>query len=406
MERFNFNKEQNSAEDFTKNKSRLVEDSSEMERKEKIEDIQNKEREFLGRIKEYARNAFHSIYREYEKNFKKTLRAVTLATILSIPIGEKAFAEREEKLSKESTVAMVQIDKEAIKEDVEMQKSIIEQKELIKEKYDQKIFIGEGFSLEELQDFKDALEEIKTFSPDKFNELKIILVKADTDLFSMKAILNFCEKFDTIKDIELKRDLDKKSDNIGFIKELLRLEEEINAQDKTNIDNYDLIICNHKKKIKKDLIKRDRFMDWYTVRVSGGVASIQEKDSYKNTYIHELSHLITLNDKSIYKELADKFKEINKKTDGHIMTVFIESMNVCIKRYPGFVSVFAGEGGQGGIIPRYPYEYKYNERNNTYEDTAETLTYMINDYHYADDDPIVQEKIEAIKNFLNEKTND
>src|SRR3989344_4739201 len=88
--------------------------------------------------------------------------------------------------------------KEIIKKDAEAQKSIEEQKELIKEKYDQEIFIGEGFSLEELQNFKDALKEIKTFSPDKFNELKIILVKADTDLFSMKAILNFCEKFDTI----------------------------------------------------------------------------------------------------------------------------------------------------------------------------------------------------------------
>ena len=150
----------------------------------------------------------------------------------------------------------------------------------------------------------------------------------------------------------------------------------------------------------------DRFIDRYIVRVSGGISSIQEKDSYKNTYIHELSHLITLNNKSIYKELADKFKEINKKTDGHIMTVFIESMNVCIKRYPGFVSLHAGVGGQGDIIPCYPYEYKYNERNNTYEDTAETLTYMIKDYHYADDDPIVQEKIKAIKDFLNEKTND
>ena len=405
MERFNFNKEQNSAKDFTKNKSGLVEDGGGIEKIEKIKAIQNEEKEFLGRIKEYARNAFHSIYSKYEKNFKKTLRVATLVTILSIPVGEKAFAEREE-FAKESTVATAQIDQETIKEDTEAQKSIAEQKELIKEKYDQEIFIGEGFCIEELQDFEDALKKVKEFTPENFEKLKIILVKADTDLFSMKAIPNFCEKLNTIKDIELKRDLDKKSDNIGFIKELLRLEEEINAQDKTNIDNYDLIICNHKKKIKKDLIKRDRFMDWYTVRVSGGVASIQEKDSYKNTYIHELSHLITLNDKSIYKELADKFKEINKKTDGHIMTVFIESMNVCIKRYPGFVSVFAGEGGQGGIIPRYPYEYKYNERNNTYEDTAETLTYMIKDYHYADDDPIVQEKIKAIKDFLNEKTND
>ena len=73
MERFNFNKEQNSAEDFTKNKSGLVEDGSEMERKEKIEDIQNEEREFLGGIKEYARNAFHFIYSKYEKNFARIL---------------------------------------------------------------------------------------------------------------------------------------------------------------------------------------------------------------------------------------------------------------------------------------------------------------------------------------------
>ena len=397
MERFNFNKEQNSAEDFTKIKSGLVEDGSEMERKEKIEDIQNEEREFLGGIKEYARNAFHFIYSKYEKNFKKTLRAVTLATILLIPIGEKAFAEREE-FAKESTVATAQIDQETIKEDTEAQKSIAEQKELIKEKYDQKIFIGEGFSLEELQDFEDALKKVKEFTPENFEKLKIILVKADTDLFSMKAIPNFCEKFDTIKDIELKIDPDKKSDNIDFIKELLRLEKENNAQDKTNIDYYDVIICSHKK-IIKDLMESDTY-------TASTVDGIQSKYMYKNTYIHELSHLITLNDKSVYKELADKFKEINKKIDGHIMTVFIESMNGYIKRYPGFVSAYAGEGGQGGMMLVYPYEYKYKERNNVYEDTAETLTYMINDYHYADDDPIVQEKIKAIKDFLNEKTND
>ena len=107
----------------------------------------------------------------------------------------------------------------------------------------------------------------------------------------------------------------------------------------------------------------------------------------------------------MYKELSDKFKEINKKIDGHRITVFVENMN-SIKRYPGFVSLYAGVGGQGDLITHYPYEYKYKERNNVYEDTAETLTYMINDYHYADDDPIVQEKIKAIKDFLNEKTND
>src|SRR3989344_467310 len=253
MERFNFNKEQNSAEDFTKNKSGLVEDGSEMERKEKIEDIQNEEREFLGGIKEYARNAFHFIYSKYEKNFKKTLRAVALATILLIPVGEKAFAEREEKLSKEPTVSMVQIDKEAIKEDTEAQKSITEQKELIKEKYGQEIFIGEGFSLEELQDFEDALEEIKTFSPDKFNELKIILVKADNNLlFNMKSMPNFCEKFDTIKNIESKIDPDKKSNNIDFITELLTLEKENDTQYKTDTNDYDVIICSNKKRIKTD----------------------------------------------------------------------------------------------------------------------------------------------------------
>ena len=397
MERFNFNKEQNSAEDFTENKSGLVEDGGGIEKIEKIKAIQNEEKEFLGRIKEYARNAFHFIYSKYEKNFKKTLRAVTLATILLIPIGEKAFAEREE-FAKESTVATAQIDQETIKEDTEAQKSIAGQKELIKEKYDQKIFIGEGFSLEELQDFEDALKKVKEFTPENFEKLKIILIKADNSLLSlvffMKSMPNFCEKFDTIKDIELKID----SDNTDFMRILLRLEEKNNAQDKTNIDYYDVIICSHKK-IIKDLMESDTY-------TASTVDGIQSKYMYKNTYIHELSHLITLNDKSVYKELADKFKEINKKTDGHIMTVFIESMNVCIKRYPGFVSVFAGEGGQGGIIPRYPYEYKYNERNNTYEDTAETLTYMIKDYHYADDDPIVQEKIKAIKDFLNEKTND
>ena len=397
MEKLNFNKKQNSAEDFTENKSESAEDIGGIEKKEKIEAIQE-EREFLGGIKEYARNAFHSLRNLRKENFKKTLRAVALATILLIPVGEKAFAEREEKLSKEPTVATAQIDQEAIKEDAEIQKSITEQKELIKEKYGQEIFIGEGFSLEELQDFEDALEKIKIFSPDKFSELKIILVKADNPLFYMKSIPNFCEKFDIIKDIELKIDTDKKSKNIGFIIELLTLEKENKTQNKTNIDDYDVIICSNKKRIK-DLIER---RGTYT---ASAVSGIQEKDAYKNIYIHELSHLITLNDESMYKELDDKFKEINKKIDGHRITVFVESMN-SIERYPGFVSIYAGVGGQGGMSLDYPYEYKYNERNNTYEDVAETLAYMISDYHYADDDPIVQKKIEAIKDFLNEKTND
>ena len=324
-----------------------------------------------------------------------------MATILLIPVGEKAFAEREEKLSKEPTVSMVQIDQEVIKEDTEAQKSITEQKELIKEKYDQEIFIGEGFSLEELQDFEDALKKVKEFAPKKFEKLKIILVKADNNLvFNMKSMPNSCEKFDTIKDIELKIDPDKKSENIDFITELLTLEKENDTQHKTDTNDYDVIICSHKKRIKKDLIKSDTYRN-----TAFAVSLIQEKDIYKNTYIHELSHLITLNNNSMYKELADKFKEINKKIYGYRITVFVESIN-SIKRYPGFVSVYAGVGGQGGVVPRYPYEYKYNERNNTYEDTAETLTYMIKDYHYADEDPIVQEKIKAIKNFLNEKTND
>ena len=40
MEKLNFNKKQNSAEDFTENKSELAEDSGGIERKEKIEAIQ------------------------------------------------------------------------------------------------------------------------------------------------------------------------------------------------------------------------------------------------------------------------------------------------------------------------------------------------------------------------------
>src|SRR3989338_6859284 len=113
MEKLNFNKEQNSVEDFTENKSESAEDGGGIEKIEKIEDIQNKEREFLDKIKEYARNAFH--FTRKIENFKKTLRAVALATILSIPVGEKVFAEREE-FAKESTVATEQRDQEIIKE--------------------------------------------------------------------------------------------------------------------------------------------------------------------------------------------------------------------------------------------------------------------------------------------------
>ena len=96
------------------------------------------------------------------------------------------------------------------------------------------------------------------------------------------------------------------------------------------------------------------------------------------------------------KDICRKNSRLIRSNRKYIRTTFILENN--IERYSGFVSDYAA------TIPMNPDARRYKLHNT--EDTAETLTYMINDYHYADDDPIVQKKIEAIKNFLNKKTND
>lgn len=71
--------------------------------KEKIETIQNEEKKFFRKVTESARYFFHIALKE---NFKKALRTIALATVLSVPVGEKVFEDRENK----EVVAGVMID--------------------------------------------------------------------------------------------------------------------------------------------------------------------------------------------------------------------------------------------------------------------------------------------------------
>ena len=434
MERFNFNKEQNKIKNFTENKSESVEDGGGIE---KIKAIQNEEKEFLGGIKEYARNAFHFVHKNYKENFKKTLRAVALATILSIPIGEKAFAEREG-FVRESTTVIAEIDKEIKRfeqlqqpQDAELFKTIIEQKQILKEKYNADIIEDNSeYTLEELQDFEKALEKVQNFAPKKFEKLKIILLKDHGSGFfeaGMKVFPNLTTQPNILEESKNKFRPNYKKDLFEFKQKILEIDETekqkqnwgkwellelkslksnraLNFLDKLMVleddceygtraadqNNYDIILSCDKKNAEKFLEEKE------------GVAEIiswsQTKDFYKEMFIHEISHLITLNNHDEHKELADKFDKINKKIPKKQKNKIIVDLENNIERYSGFVSDYAA------TIPMNPDARRYKLHNT--EDTAETLTYMINDYHYADDDPIVQEKIEAIKNFLNEKTND
>lgn len=357
-----------------------------------IEALQTEEKGFLSKIRKSAQDVFHFTPKE---NFKKIMRTFALATVLLAPVGEKAFAERAEG-PKEQTVAMAQLDQGVVKEDFETQEAITRQREIIKEKYDTEI-IGDNleYTLEELKDFEDALEKVQNFAPEKFAELKIVLVKANTLLFDMKVCVNLCEELNTIEDI--------KSNNNGFdlLLALLKLEKD---NEDTIDEGYDVVIIGSDKKELEKEAESNRYKD--RINIASSVTNIHKKDMYKDILIHELSHLLTLNDTDMYEKLSDEFKNIDREIkSSKIIKHSVDSKNN-LDRYQGFVSAYAGVGGQGGLMYGYSDEYEYHEGMNMYEDTAETINYMINDYHYADYDPIVQEKIKVLKNFLNENSNE
>ncbi|MBT4731096.1 hypothetical protein HOB87_03920 [Candidatus Woesearchaeota archaeon] len=371
------------------------EDVADIEKEKDIEALQTEEKGFLGKIKESERDVFHFSPRE---NFKKAMRTVALATVLLAPVGEKAFAERTES-PKEQTVAMAQLDQESgqleKEDDLESLDPITEQREIIKAKYDAEI-IGDNseYTLEELQDFEDALEKVQEFAPEKYDELKIVLMKSGFSLFPrMIAFPNIC---DDLEKIEVVANM-KKHVKVRFDGESKIFDEMINLRDDNeNIkNNYDIIFGQDKKVSYKDKGEDEEML-------SSDFATIP-KDYYKNTYTHEIGHLITMNNDDNFSILSDKFSKINKKIPEIAEEIFkIDSTELenklldsktKIVRILGFVSIYAGGN------------YNNGERKIP-EDIAETFTYMVNDYHYADYDPIVQEKVKVLQEFLNEKSNE
>lgn len=364
---------------------------TEIEKKE-IENVNFEEKKFFRKVKEYAKDIFHFATKE---NFEKALRIVALAAVLSAPVGEKAFAERE--VNQEQTVVVAVEQQNLIDKKINEFKEIIKKIDSLKEEYGVE-FVGRDseFTLEELQDFDEALEKVQEFAPKQFSELKIVFARG-VSFSGMQVFPNVSEKLDWIKDTILSY---QGKDNDKPLRKMLNLQAllykfQYNAQDKIDTKYntaYDIILTSYGKIEKPNTIPKT---------VCGTSKNIR-----KSIYIHELSHLITINNPSIFEELSEnlseEFKRINKKIKNSKLTIYsINSMDN-IKRYSGFVSAYAGKGDN----LFYSSEYEYKESNTVYEDVAETMTYMINDYHFADDDEFVQEKIKAIKEFLSKKSND
>jgi len=357
-----------------------------------IESIQTEEKGFLSKVKESAQDVFHFKPKE---GFKKAMRTVALATVLLAPVGEKAFAERAEG-PKEQTVTMAQLDQESSQQeqegDLESFDQITEQRELIKEKYGAEI-IGDNseYTPEELKDFEDALEKVQEFAPEKFEELKIVLMKSGFSLFPrMIAFTNIC---DDLEKIEVIANM-KKNIKVRFDGEPKIFDEMINLRDDNeNLEgNYDVIFGQDKKVSEK-----------YGELEDANKLCSSPEDEYRNTYVHEIGHLITMHNDKDFSELSNEFNKINEKiskiakdifksTEDELENILFNS-ETKIKRTIGFVSMYAGESYSNG-------------KRKIPEDVAETLTYMINGYNYADWDPIVQEKVKVLEDFLNEKSNE
>ena len=190
--------------------------NSESLKKREIESIQTEEKDFFGKIKESALDVFHFASKE---NFKKTMRAFALATALLIPVGEKAFAEREEKLVEEPTVTIAQMDKEAVKAS-EAQESVAEQKELIKEKYNKEIIFGGDYSIEELRELDDALRIVQNLASKKFDDLKLGFIRPE-----IKALKNAAMTLPNVVSglDELNKIIDKSDNNFDIVNNLINL---------------------------------------------------------------------------------------------------------------------------------------------------------------------------------------
>lgn len=268
-------------------------------------------------------------------------------------------------------------------------------------------------------EFDEALEEVQKFAPKQFSELKIVLKKVENNLlFKMFAESNLFKKLDN-SILNTKINEDNLSSLIIALPLQRRLAEtevemqKIRPEIKNSDSNfyYDVIFSTDREVMIKltpgiGMLKEKNKIEIETEHVPYR-DGLKEENIYKNSSIHELCHLIALNNPNTCKELVNKFDEISKKVDGSSMTIHPISsiVNLNIARYPGFVSVYAGANSTDTI--ESGRSDKYNNKNaRTHEDIAETMTYMINDHHYADDDTVVQEKIKVIKEFLNKKQNE
>lgn len=397
MERFeNIKKGQNKAEALVNESNESMESNGE----KAIEAIQIEEKEFLGEVKESTRGVFHCASKE---KFQQAFRAIALATVLLIPVGEKTFAERSKNI-KEPTVTMAQIGQESgrlgYKQEESSEKTnVAEQKELLKEKYEQGIILGGDFSFEELKDLDGALETVCDFAPKKFNELKLIFLKhnlkiAKEDFWALTNVISDAKELQEIRD--------KSRNKIDYITKLGQ-HSNIYATNPSKKNNYEMIFLPNKKDMNYDET-RESLKCFWRVSISNRESFI---NSYRDTIIHELGHIISKNDAVHYKKMEDEFTKLNNKAANGktILEALEEARHSELKRPSGCVSAYAAttwdverkiSSGKGTEKAKYDNS----------ESIAEVFSYMALGFNYADDDPIVQEKIEVLKNFLNKKSNE
>ncbi|MBT7556594.1 hypothetical protein HN615_06680 [Candidatus Woesearchaeota archaeon] len=387
------NKEQNKVETLTNKEDGLIESNKE----KKIETIQAEEKEFLDEIKESTLDVFHFASKE---KFQKAFRTVALATVLLTSIGEKAFAERDEHI-KDPAAVITEIDKEIeqIIATAEIDDEIDKQRDLIKEKYDQEIIIGEDFSFEELKDLDDALEIVHDLAPKKFNELKLIFWKHDLKILKEQfvAFPNAISGASELKEIE-----DKSSNEIDFIKRVA-INSNTNKIDSNKKNNYEIILIPNKTDMNYADIAKSLTCFW-RISISNRESFV---NSYRDTIIHEFGHIIPINDSIDYEKMEDKFDKLNDKVvEGKTINEILEDVkNPKLKRPNGCVSAYAVTANnleKAYLSSRGTSKAQYNSS----ESIAEVFSYMALGFNYADDDLIVQEKIKVLEEFLNEKSNE
>ena len=165
--------------------------------------------------------------------------------------------------------------------------------------------------------------------------------------------------------------------------------------------NHEIIITPNKKNLEAVIANKPEF-NLYFASVAYSNNKSNEK-SYRDLIVHELCHSVAMNDADTYKDLLSKFDEINKNIVGNrtLREIKEDLHNPELKRPKGCVSSYLVSSryiGEGKVLSEFENKAKYENG----ECIAEVMTYIALNLDYANDDPVVQEKIKIVKDFLAE----